>query len=131
MNQCDRIRQILKENKLKQKEFASVIGVTESYISKLLKDPDIRLSQSLAVLIEVLDRLTKIEAKLDSFDAAKKKTYDNENEIIRLTGDIDGMKERIGQLEDSNKWLARTLAAAIITAVVGVVFVLIRMGAGI
>ena len=80
---------------------------------------------------EVLDRLTKIEAKLDSFDAAKKKTYDNENEIIRLTGDIDGMKERIGQLEDSNKWLARTRAAAIITAVVGVVFVLIRMGAGI
>ena len=80
---------------------------------------------------EVLDRLTKIEAKLDSFDAAKKKTYDNENEIIRLTGDIDGMKERIGQLEDSNKWLARTLAAAIITAVVGVVFVLIRMGSGI
>ena len=52
MNQCDRIRQILKENKLKQKEFASVIGVTESYISKLLKNPDIRLSQSLAVLIE-------------------------------------------------------------------------------
>ena len=80
---------------------------------------------------EVLDRLTKIEAKLDSFDAAKKKTYDNENEIIRLTGDIDGMKERIGQLEDSNKWLARTLAAAIITAVVGVVVVLIRTGAGI
>lgn len=52
MNQCDRIRQILKENKLKQKQFASVIGVTESYISKLLKNPDIRLSQSLAVLIE-------------------------------------------------------------------------------
>lgn len=52
MNQCDRIRQILKENKLKQKQFAAVIGVTESYISKLLKDPDIRLSQSLAVLIE-------------------------------------------------------------------------------
>lgn len=52
MNQCDRIREILKENKLKQKQFASVIGVTESYISKLLKDPDIQLSRSLAVLIE-------------------------------------------------------------------------------
>lgn len=80
---------------------------------------------------EVLDRLTKIEAKLDSFDAAKKKTYDNENEIIRLNGDVEGMKERIVQLEDSNKWMARTLAAAIITSVVGIVFVLIRMGAGI
>ena len=80
---------------------------------------------------EVLDRLTKIEAKLDSFDAAKKKTYDNENDIIRLNGDVDGLKDRIGQLEDSNKWLARTLAAAIITSIVGVVFVLIRTGAGI
>lgn len=80
---------------------------------------------------EVLDRLTKIEAKLDSFDAAKKKTYDNENDIIRLNGDVEGLKECVNQLEDSNKWLARTLAAAIITAVVGVVVVLIRMGAGI
>ncbi len=52
MNQCDRIKQILTENNLKQKQFASVIGVTESYISKLLKDPNIRLSQSLATLIE-------------------------------------------------------------------------------
>ena len=80
---------------------------------------------------EVLNRLTKIETKLDSFDDAKKKTYDNENEIIRLNGDVDGLKERISKLEDSNKWLSRTLAAAIITSVVGVVFVLIRMGAGI
>ena len=52
MNQCDRIRLILQENKLKQKQLASEIGVTESYIFKLLKDPDIRLSQSLAALIE-------------------------------------------------------------------------------
>ena len=80
---------------------------------------------------EVLDRLTKIEAKLDSFDAAKKKTYDNENDIIRLNGDVEGLKDRVNQLEDSNKWLARTLAPAIITAVVGVVVVLIRTGAGI
>lgn len=80
---------------------------------------------------EVLDRLTKIEAKLDSLDAAKKKTYENENEIIRLKDDARNQAERICKLEDSSKWLARTLAAAIITAVVGVVFVLIRMGAGI
>ena len=52
MNQCDRIKLILQENKLKQKQFASDIGVTESYISILLKKPDINLSQSLASLIE-------------------------------------------------------------------------------
>lgn len=52
MNQCERIKLILQENKLKQKQLATEIGVTESYISKLLKNPDIRLSQSLATLIE-------------------------------------------------------------------------------
>lgn len=52
MNQCDRIRLILQENKLKQKQFAYEIGVSESYISMLLKKPNINLSQSLASLIE-------------------------------------------------------------------------------
>jgi len=80
---------------------------------------------------EVLDRLTTIEAKLDSFDAAKKQTYKNENEIIRLNDEVKNQNVRIGHLEDSNKWLTRALAGAIITSVVGVVFVLIRLGAGI
>ena len=52
MNQCDRIRLILQENRLKQKELAAEIGVTESYISILLKKPEISLSRSIAVLIE-------------------------------------------------------------------------------
>ena len=52
MNQCERIKLILKGNKLKQKQLAAELGVTESYISMLLKKPDIRLSQSLAALIE-------------------------------------------------------------------------------
>ena len=52
VNQCDRIRLILKENNLKQKQLAAEIGVTESYISILLKKPEVRLSRSLAVLIE-------------------------------------------------------------------------------
>lgn len=52
MNQCDRIRLILQENKLKQKELAAEIGVSESYISILLKKPEVSLSRSIAVLIE-------------------------------------------------------------------------------
>lgn len=52
MEQCDRIRLILQENRLKQKQFASEIGISESYVSMLLKKPDINLSQSLASLIE-------------------------------------------------------------------------------
>lgn len=80
---------------------------------------------------EVLERLTKIEAKLDSFDTAKKKTYDNENDIIRLKDEVKNQGDRIIKLEDSNKWLSRTIAAAIITAGIGVLVIVFRMGAGI
>lgn len=52
MNQCDRIKLILQENNLKQKQFAAELGVSESYISMLLKKSDINLSKSLASLIE-------------------------------------------------------------------------------
>lgn len=52
MEQCDRIRLIIEENHLKQKQFAAEIGISESYVSMLLKKPNIHLSQSLATLIE-------------------------------------------------------------------------------
>lgn len=51
MNLSDRIRLIISENGLKQKEFAKSINVTESYISKLLKGES-GLSNSTATLIE-------------------------------------------------------------------------------
>lgn len=51
MQLSDRIRLILSENSLKQKEFAKSIQVTESYISKLLRDES-GLSNSTATLIE-------------------------------------------------------------------------------
>lgn len=52
MNLSERIKLIIQENGLKQKELASDIGVSESYISMLLKKPDINLSHTLAALIE-------------------------------------------------------------------------------
>lgn len=51
MNLSDRIRLIIKENNLRQKEFAKSINVTESYISKLLRGES-GLSNSTATLIE-------------------------------------------------------------------------------
>lgn len=79
---------------------------------------------------EVLDRLTKIEVKLDSFDAAKKKTYDNENDIIRLKDEVKNQGDRIVKMEDSNKWLHRTTAGAVIASLVAIVFALIQAGIG-
>ena len=80
---------------------------------------------------EVLDRLTKIETKLDSFDNAKKKTYENENEIIQLKNDVKNQGDRILELEDSNKWLHRTTAGAVIGSLVAIVFALVQAGIGV
>lgn len=52
MNLSERIRLILKENHLKQKELAKEIGVTESYISALINGRNDNISQALATLIE-------------------------------------------------------------------------------
>ena len=52
MSLCDRIKLILKENNLKQKDLAREIGVTESYISAIVNRRNTNLSHSLASLIE-------------------------------------------------------------------------------
>ena len=52
MNLDERIKQIIKENSLKQKEFAKEIGVTESYISAIINRRNLNISQALATLIE-------------------------------------------------------------------------------
>ena len=79
------------------------------------------------VLLEILGRLTKIEAKLDGYNDAKHKTYENEKEIIKLKADVESLKKdnavqnaEIADLKDKNKWLFRTVAGAIITGLVGI-----------
>lgn len=79
---------------------------------------------------EVLQRLTTIEVKLDSHSKAKETTYKNEKKIIELEGETEQQDERISRIENSVTWLVRTVAAAVITATVGIIFVLVQSGAG-
>ena len=48
----ERILLIIKENNLKQKELAAIMGVSESYVSTLLSGRNQNLSTSVAKLIE-------------------------------------------------------------------------------
>ena len=66
---------------------------------------------------EVLDRLIKIEAKLESWDNSKKQVYENQREIIKLQEQSMQQQRDIDEIIDSNKWLKRTATCAIITAV--------------
>lgn len=80
---------------------------------------------------EVLERLIKIEEKVDGFSKAKEKTYDNERHIMILENDVTELKREVDDLKSSNKWLLRTVAAALITGLVGIAFALIKTGAGV
>ena len=69
---------------------------------------------------EVLDRLTKIETKLDDYNTMKEKTDDAHNLSIQNEKDIDEIKDKI-------KWLSRTIVGAIIAGIVGLIFALIQI----
>ena len=93
MNLSDRIRRIIQENGLKQKEFAQSIHVTESYISKLLRDES-GVSRSTASLIEEKYGY-RAEWILDG--AEPRKVHAEEKDLApiqrRIIADIEQMDE--------------------------------------
>ena len=70
---------------------------------------------------EVLDRLIKIEAKLESWDSSKKQIYENQREVIRLNEQIEQHQRDINELRERNKWMGRTVAGAAIGAVISAI----------
>lgn len=79
---------------------------------------------------EVLDRLIKIEGKLDDYNNAKVKTYENEKEILRIKSDLEDVQKTVTDLTESNKWLFRTVVAAVIVAAIGLLTTIVRTGVG-
>lgn len=93
--------------------------------------------QEKEVMQEVIERLIKIETKLDSYSDAKRKTYENEKEIIKLKGEIEILQKdngiqnmEITELKEKNKWLFRTTAGAVITGLIGILVTLVNVGIG-
>lgn len=74
--------------------------------------------------LEVLTQLAVINSKLDGYSEIKKTVYETETTSKEN-------KEDIQELQDKLKWLSRTTAGAIITGVVGIVFIFIKMGMGV
>ena len=70
---------------------------------------------------EVLTRLALIESKIDDYKAVKQKTDDSLNLATENKKEIIEINEKI-------KWLTRTIAGALITGIIGLVFLLIQKG---
>lgn len=75
---------------------------------------------------EVLDRLMRLETKIDlqDYKGISEKVDNAETKCLQNERDINEIKDKL-------KWITRTTAAAIITALVGLVFVFIKIGLGV
>ena len=78
---------------------------------------------------EVLDRLTKIEVKLDSYEKLKETTYQNQRDILQIMERNEQQQEQINELRDRNKWLARTICASLIGIIIASICFAIKLGA--
>lgn len=73
---------------------------------------------------KVLTRLAVIESKIDDVTNIRNKT----DEAYHLSKEN---AEKITELREKNKWLSRAIIGAIVTAVVGLVFIVIKNGLGV
>ena len=73
---------------------------------------------------EVLTRLTKIETKLDDYSRMRDKTETAYNLSKENEREITELQEKI-------KWITRTVIGAIITGLVGILFLFLKSGMGV
>ena len=70
---------------------------------------------------EVLTRLTKIETKLDDYNNTKLKSDEAYSISRENEKEIEEIKEKI-------KWITRTIVSAILTGLIGIVFIYLKLG---
>jgi hypothetical protein len=73
---------------------------------------------------QVLTRLAVIESKLDDYKSVREKTEESYN----LTQEN---KQDIAEINEKIKWITRTIAGAIISGAIGIIFILIQIGIGV
>lgn len=72
---------------------------------------------------EVLERLAKIETKIDDYTNIKDKTEEAHTLSRENRKDID-------EINDKLKWITRTIAGTIITGLIGILILFLKIGMG-
>lgn len=73
---------------------------------------------------QVLTRLAVIESKLDDYKSVREKTEESYNLSQENKQDIVEINEKI-------KWITRTIVGAIVSGIIGIIFILIQIGIGV
>lgn len=68
---------------------------------------------------EVLERLTKIETKIDDYTSIKAKVEEAYNKSKTNEKDIEEINERL-------KWITRLITGTIVTGIIGIIFTLLQ-----
>lgn len=82
------------------------------------------------LLAEVVQRLTRIEVKLEEIIDVKKDVETLKGEVIELRAKDMAQEKEIIELKDSNKWITRAVIGAVITASVGLLFAIVKVFLG-
>lgn len=72
---------------------------------------------------EILERLIRIETKLDDYDSTKTKVEEARSKAY-------SNERRINEIEDKQKWLERTVVGTVIAGIIAIVFIVVKMGLG-
>lgn len=87
------------------------------------------------LLSEVVQRLTRIEVKLEEIVAVKKDikdltdtTDELKKDIIELKAKDEQQRKELDEIRDNSKWISRAVIGAVITSSVAIIFALIKLG---
>lgn len=73
---------------------------------------------------EILERLIRIETKLDDYDSTKTK-------VEEARAKAYSNERRISEIEDKIKWISRTIIGAVLMGIVSIGLIFTRLGLGI
>lgn len=77
---------------------------------------------------EIVERLAKIEVKIDDLKTVKEKVDKHDVALTEIKTINDNQQKEIDAIKENNKWISRAVVGAVITAIVGVIFCFIKLG---
>ncbi len=70
---------------------------------------------------EILERLIRIETKIDDYESTKTKVEEARSKAY-------SNERRINDIEDKLKWISRTTVGAVITGAIAIVYAFLKLG---
>lgn len=87
------------------------------------------------LLSEIVQRLTRIEVRLEEVVNIKKEVKDLKDtadelkkNVVELQTKDEQQRKELDEIRDNSKWISRAVIGAVITSSVAIIFTLIKLG---